>query len=69
MRLSLGQFLIGMAALEVIAMWLMVRSLPEGASDEQRRARHIVLGAAIASGIAICLVALFVPAVSEIQLI
>jgi Kef-type K+ transport system membrane component KefB len=68
MRLNLGQFLIGMAAFEVVAMWLLLRALPDDASEEQRRGRRIVLGAAIASGIVLCLVALFVPSVSEIQL-
>ena len=69
MRLTLGQFLVGMAAAEVVAMWLLARALPDDATDEQRSARRIVLGAAIASGIAMCLIALFVPSISEIQLI
>jgi hypothetical protein len=68
MRLTLGQFLVGMAAVEVIAMWLRARRLPEDATPEQRSAGRIVLGAAIASGIAMCLVALFVPSISKIIL-
>lgn len=68
MRLTLGQFLVGMAAVEVIVMWLRFRSLPEEATPEQRSAGRIVLGAAIASGLAMCLIALFVPSISEFQL-
>jgi hypothetical protein len=68
MRLTLGQFLVGMAAVEVVVMWLRARALPEDATPEQRSAGRIVLAAAIASGIAMCLVALFVPSVSEITL-
>jgi MFS family permease len=68
MRLTLGQFLVGMAAVEVIAMWLMARALPEDATPEQRAGRRIILVAAVASGIAMCLIALFVPSISEIQL-
>jgi hypothetical protein len=69
MRLTLGQFLVAIAAVEVIVMWLRARALPEDATPEQRSARRIVLAAAVASGIAMCLIALFVPSVSEIQLI
>jgi hypothetical protein len=68
MRLTVGQFLVGVAAVEVVATWLMARALAEDASLEQRSGRRIVLGAAVASGIAMCLVALFVPSISEIQL-
>ncbi|HET9637625.1 MAG TPA: hypothetical protein VFP12_00285 [Allosphingosinicella sp.] len=69
MRLTVGQFLVGIAALEVIAMWLRARALPEDATAEQRSAGRIVLVAAVAFGIIMCLVALFVPSISEIQLI
>ncbi|MEA3064838.1 MAG: hypothetical protein QOJ27_1284 [Sphingomonadales bacterium] len=68
MRLTLGQFLVGMAAIEVIAMWLRARALPEDATAEQRSAGRIVLAAAVAAGIAMCLIALFVPSISQIQL-
>jgi hypothetical protein len=68
MSLTLGQFLVGMAAVEVIVMWLRARALPADATPGQRSAGRIVLAAAIASGIGLCLVALFVPSVSEIQL-
>ncbi len=69
MRITLGQFLVGMAAIEVIAFWLMARALPSDASPERRRGMRIVLGAAVAMGIAFCLIALLVPSVSEIPLI
>jgi hypothetical protein len=68
MRLTLGQFLVGMAAVEVVAMWLMARALPEDSTPEQRSARRTTLAAAVASGIAMCLIALFVPSISEIIL-
>ncbi len=68
MRLTLGQWLIGMAAVEVVVAWAMVRRLPEEASPERVRAGRIVLGAAVASGIGLCLVALLVPTFSEIIL-
>jgi hypothetical protein len=68
MRLTLGQFLVGMAAVEVIAMWLWARALPEEATAEQRSARRIVLAGSVASGMIMCLLALFVPSISEIQL-
>jgi hypothetical protein len=68
MRLTLGQFLVGMAALEAIVAWVMLRRLPEDAAPERVRGMRIVFGAAVASGLGLCLVALFVPAFSEIQL-
>jgi hypothetical protein len=68
MRVTLGHFLVGMAAVEVIVFWLMGRALPPDASDDRRRAMRIVLGAAIAMGIIFCLVALLVPSISEIPL-
>ncbi len=68
MRLTLGQFLIGMAAVEVIFAWVMLRRLPEDAAPDRVRGMRIVLGAAVASGIGLCLVALFVPTFSEIIL-
>jgi Kef-type K+ transport system membrane component KefB len=69
MRLTLGQFLVGMAAVEVIVFWLMLRALPPDATAERRQGMRIVLAAAVAMGIAFCLVALLVPSVSEIALI
>jgi anti-sigma factor RsiW len=68
MRLVLGQFLVGMAAIEVIAMWLWARALPEDSAPEQRSARRIVVAGAVASGLVMCLIALFVPSISEIRL-
>ena len=68
MRVTLGQWLVGMAAVEVILAWVLVRRLPEHASPERVRAGRIVLGAAVASGLGLCLVALLVPSVSEITL-
>ncbi|HEX8624748.1 MAG TPA: hypothetical protein VF782_06680 [Allosphingosinicella sp.] len=68
MRITLGQWLVGMAAVEVIVVWAMVRRLPEDASAERVRVGRIVLGAAIASGIGLCLVGLLVPSLSEIIL-
>ncbi len=69
MRVNLGQFLIFMAAVEVVAMWAMLRALPEDATAEQRSARRIILVAAVVSGIGLCLAGLFVPSLSEIRLI
>jgi hypothetical protein len=69
MRITLGQFLVAMAAIEVIVFWLRARALPEDATPEQRSAGRIILAAAVASGIAMCLIALFVPSISEIRLI
>ena len=68
MKVTLGQWLIGMAAIEVILAWTVVHRLPEDASSEQVRGGRIVLGAAVACGIGLCLVALLFPSVSEIQL-
>jgi hypothetical protein len=67
-RVTLGQFLVFMAAVEVIFAWVVLRRLPEDSAPERVRGMRIVLGAAVASGIGLCLVALFVPAFSEIVL-
>ncbi|HYI41490.1 MAG TPA: hypothetical protein VE053_14345 [Allosphingosinicella sp.] len=62
--ITLGQFLIGMAALDLVALPLLVRSVRRanpGSQSDRRRATIIVIGAVIATAIGLCLVGLYWP--------
>jgi hypothetical protein len=64
-ELTLAHFLFATAFFEVVAVLLMLRAVrradPAGAA-ERASGRAVILGAAILSAIALCLVALFLPA-------
>jgi hypothetical protein len=65
---KVGHLLIGFAAVDVVAAWLMARGLPEDAAPERQSVMRIVVAVAIVSGIGLCLIALFVPSIAELPL-
>ena len=61
--LTLGHVLVAVAGIDLIAMLLMVRAQREkpGVTDEQRRALNIIVAAAFAVAVGLCLFAFFHP--------